>query len=332
MPEIRQNLATKEWVIISTERAKRPEEFKQEKIKKDIPEKSDKCPFCPGNEDKTPYETFVIKDEKGKWKIRSIPNKYPALVSEGTLERVNDGIKRCVSGVGICEVIIESPIHNTTIPLMPEYDVEQILQAYKNRYLCVSKDSRIKLIIIFKNHGELAGASIEHPHSQIIGSPVVPFHVRYRLEEAMRYYDETGECVFCKMLKEELKAKERIVVETGSFVSFVPYAALSPFHIWILPRRHMSSFSEINDLELNDLAKNLKTTLAKLYFGLDNPDYNYVIRSSPVDDIENEYYHWYVAIVPKVIRTAGFEMGSGMSINTAYPEESAKFLRSITTR
>ncbi|MFQ3675950.1 MAG: galactose-1-phosphate uridylyltransferase [Endomicrobiia bacterium] len=332
MPEIRQNLATKEWVVISTERAKRPEDFKVEKEKKVLPERSDKCPFCPGNENMTPYESFVIKDENNKWKIRVVPNKYPAVVPEGTVQYQMEGIKRRVTGVGTAEVIIESAVHNQIIPLMSEKDVQQIVQTYKERYQAAERDKRTKMIIVFKNYGEAAGASIEHPHSQLIAIPVVPFHIRYRIEEAMRYYDETGECVFCKILDEELKSGERIVVETGSFVSFVPYAALSPFHMWVLPRRHMESFSDITDLEITDLAKNLKLTLSKLYYGLNNPDYNFVIRSVPVNEKGREYYHWYITIMPRLVRTAGFEIGTAMSINSSFPENDAKFLREIKVR
>lgn len=332
MPEIRQNMATKEWVIVSTERAKRPEQFKKQKPKEAMPEFNKDCPFCPGNESLTPYEMFVINDNAGKWKIRAIPNKFPALVSEGPLEREIRDIHRKISGVGVCEVIIESPIHNTTVALMPEYDITQILQVYKNRFENISRDPRIKLVTIFRNHGELAGASLVHPHSQIVATPVVPFGIRNRLEEAVRFYDETGDCAYCKMLQAELQEKARIVTETGSFVAFIPYAALSPFHIWILPKKHVSSFDETSDMELNDLAKNLKTTLAKLYYGLEDPDYNYIIRTAPLDDKQNEYYHWYLTIVPRVIKTAGFELGTGMSINTSYPEESAKYLREIKIR
>ncbi|MCS7151501.1 MAG: galactose-1-phosphate uridylyltransferase [Endomicrobia bacterium] len=332
MPEIRQNIATKEWVVISTERAKRPEDFKTTKEKKVLPEISEKCPFCPGNEHMTPYETYVVNDEYGKWKIRVIPNKYPAVLQEGTVEFKVSGIKRSVTGVGSAEVIIESAKHNVVLPLMPEKDIEQIIKVYRERYLAAEKDKRIKMVIIFKNYGEQAGASIEHPHSQLIAIPVVPFHIRYRIEEAMRYYDETGKCVFCVMLEEELRLQERIVVETGHFVSFVPYAALAPFHMWLLPRRHTESFGEITDEEITDLAKNLKLTLSKLYYGLDNPDYNFVIRSVPVNEKGKEYYHWYITIMPRLIKTAGFEIGTGMSINCSLPEDNARFLREIKIR
>ncbi len=328
MPELRQNLATKEWVVISTERAKRPEQFKSDKVKKELPAYNETCPFCPGNENKTPYETFILKRD-GEWKVRVVPNKFAALSSSGHFERHIEGLVRWMSGVGIHEVIIESPLHNQTMATLSEDQVRDVLIAYKNRYLAASTDPRIKLITIFRNHGESAGTSLEHPHSQLIATPVVPSHIRSRIEEAMRYFDEHGECVFCRMLDEEQKAKERIILDTACFVSFIPYASLSPFHTWILPKRHMSFFNEIKDTEIEDLARNLKMTLAKFYYGLDNPDYNFVIRSLPVGAGECEYYHWYLSIVPRLTKTAGFELGSGMFINVSLPEENAKFFREV---
>lgn len=328
MPELRQNLATKEWVIIATERAKRPEEFKSKKEKKELPDFSSTCVFCPGNESNTPDETFRISGEGG-WKVRSFPNKFAALSREGERKRKIKGVERWLNGVGIHEVIAETPVHNMTTALLPVENVRLILEAYRARYIDILRDKRIELIIIFKNHGESAGTSLEHPHSQLIGTPVVPTQIRNRLEDAMRYFDDTGECVYCKMIDEELRARERILIETEYFVSFVLYAALSPFHTWILPKRHTPSFGEITDEEIEDMAGVLKNILAKFYYGLDNPDFNYVIRSAPTGGGANEYFHWYLSIVPRLTRTAGFELGSGMFINISMPEENAKFLREV---
>lgn len=328
MPEIRQNLVTREWVVIATERAKRPEDFKKEKAVKEIPSFDEKCPFCPGNEQNTPGETFRISDGKS-WRVRVVPNKFAALNLEGERIRKIDGIKRSMTGVGIHDVVIETPVHNLTTALLSIDEIKNIIESYKARYLQILKDKRIEMVIIFKNHGESAGTSLIHPHSQIIGTPVVPSQVRYRMDVAMDYFDDTGECIFCKIMNDELKEKERIVFETNHFVAFVPYAALSPFHTWIFPKRHMSSFIEINESETNDLAYMLKTVLGKFYYGLNNPDFNYCIRSSPNDEHEVEYYHWYLTIVPRLVRTAGFELGSGMYINVTLPEENAEFLRKV---
>lgn len=328
MPEIRQNLVTREWVVIATERAKRPEDFKKEKAVKEIPSFDEKCPFCPGNEQNTPGETFRISDGKS-WKVRVVPNKFAALNLEGERIRKIDGIKRSMTGVGIHDVVIETPVHNLTTALLSIDEIKNIIESYKARYLQILKDKRIEMVIIFKNHGESAGTSLIHPHSQIIGTPVVPSQVRYRMDVAMDYFDDTGECIFCKIMNDELKEKERIVFETNHFVAFVPYAALSPFHTWVFPKRHMSSFIEINESETNDLAYMLKTVLGKFYYGLSNPDFNYCIRSSPNDEHEVEYYHWYLTVVPRLVRTAGFELGSGMYINVTLPEENAEFLRKV---
>jgi UDPglucose--hexose-1-phosphate uridylyltransferase len=329
MSELRQNLISREWVIIATERAKRPDQFTRQKEPRMLPSHVPECPFCTGNEEKcTPGETYRYSDENG-WKVRAVPNRYPALASLGERVRTLEGIYRTMTGVGIHEVIIEHPRHNMTTALLSRQEVADILRAYRSRYREIRQDPRIECIIIFKNQGESAGASLEHPHSQLVATPIVPAQVRDRIQDAIHFMDDTGDCVFCDMLKQELAAQERIVYDSEHFVAFVPYAALSPFHLWLFPKRHSSSFDEITDPEIDDLARNLKTVLAKLYHGLGNPDFNYCIRSVPTDEQETDYFHWYLAIIPKVSQTAGLELGSGIFVNTALPEASAKFLREI---
>lgn len=330
MPEIRQNLVTKDWVIIATERAKRPEDFKKTgKTKEVLTEYDKKCPFCPGNEAAmSPEETLRI-EKNGKWQVRIIPNKFPALSKTGERIRTVDGIKRKLTGVGLHEVVIETPLHNMATALLPPDDFCSIIKSYKMRYNEMSQDNRIEMIIIFKNHGEAAGTSLIHPHSQIVATPVVPSQVRERFNDAQKYFDENFECVYCKILSEELKDGSRIVFETRHFVAFIPYSALSPFHCWIYPKRHCSSFGDITDGEISDLAVNLQTMLKKYYFGLDNPDFNYVLRSSPTDLKNLDFFHWYISIVPRITKTAGFELGSGMFINSSLPENDAKFLRDV---
>ena len=328
MSELRQNIISKDWVIVSTERAKRPHTFASKKEKIELPVMDEKCPFCPCNKEEIPFDTFRI-GSIDDWKLRALPNKFGALSKEGAVEKGVDGIYRKVTGVGHHEVIIETPIHNTNLALMPIDDVAKVLLAYKERYNVISQDNRVECIIIFKNHGINAGASLAHPHSQLIALPVVPNHIRERSDNARQYYDDNLECVFCYELHEEMKAKDRIIMETEHFVSFIPYAAFSPFHTWIFPKRHDSSFGNINEGEIYDLALNLQTVLGKIYYGLHDPDYNYVIRSIAVNDGKVKYFHWYISLIPKVGQIAGFELGSGMHINTALPEESAKFLREL---
>lgn len=329
MTELRHNLITRNWVIIASDRAKRPHEFAQtEKTKIVLPSYREDCPFCLGNEHLTGPESYRLT-ENNTWKVRAVPNKYPALSPEGERVRNIDGIFRSLSGVGFHEVIIEHPRHDLTIALMEVADVANILRVYRQRYSEIRKDSRVQTIIIFKNHGSSAGTSLEHPHSQLAATPIVPDQLRVRIQEAMRHFDDMDECLFCRTLTSELAAGERIIFESKHFVAFIPYAALTPFHTWIYPRQHLSSFEDITDEEIADLASNLKTVLAKFYYGLNDPDYNYNIRSIPTDEQRTDYFHWYISITPRVSLVAGFELGSGMYINTGVPEESAAFLRSV---
>ena len=329
MSELRQNPLNKEWVIIATERARRPHELakKMDKIKR-LPSYSESCPFCPGNEHLAPPETARIARD-GKWQVRVVPNKFAALSKEGELFRRASGLKRFVSGVGIHEVIVETPDHSQTTALLEEGNAERIIQSYHERYLTISNDQRIDLITIFKNHGAAAGSSLEHPHSQVIATPIISPEIRRRMEDALRFYDEEGECLFCRVMAEEMADRIRMVQETEHFVAFIPYASLSPFAMWIFPRRHMASFGQIHPEEICDLAQILQGILARLYYGLGNPDYNYVIRSSPSENRYSRFYHWYLSLIPRLTKVAGFELGSGMYINGTLPEANAEFLRNV---
>jgi UDPglucose--hexose-1-phosphate uridylyltransferase len=329
MPEIRQNMATKEWVIIATERAKRPEAFIQARREyvADRPTHVANCPFCPGNEE-LDLETLRLNNGDD-WFVRVVRNRYPALSEEGQRVRHFDGVYRSISGVGHHEVVVESRRHNTSPALETQEEVEYTLRAFQARGKVFLHTSRIEHVIFFKNHGSTAGASLQHPHAQILALPMVPYSIRARSEEALRYFDDHGTCAFCEMCRYEEQEKIRIVHESEHFTAFVPYAAFSPFHVWIVPKQHRASFLHASDQEINDLAYIKQLVLKKVHYGLNDPDYNYVIRTAPHRDSLAEHLHWYVSIVPRVTHTAGFELGSGMFINTALPEESAAFLRSV---
>ena len=336
MPEIRHNIISRQWVIIATERARRPDQFRQqEEAKKELPVYDDRCPFCPGNESLAPPETLRLKrpgSTGDSWQVRVVPNKFAVLSAEGELVRSRIGIKRTITGVGIHEVIIETPAHNLTTAWLEDAEVVQILDAYQQRYREIIKDPRVAHITLFKNHGPAAGTSLEHPHSQLIATPIIPSEVRERMEAALQFYDEEGECLFCRTLSEEMEEGARLVLESEHFTAFIPFAALSPFHMWIFPRRHSASFARIEEREKVDLAWVLRQVLRKLHDGLGNPDYNYTIRTASDDCANVNYYHWYLTIVPRLTKLAGFELGSGMFINVALPEASAEFLRSIEAR
>jgi UDPglucose--hexose-1-phosphate uridylyltransferase len=329
MSELRLNLITGEWVIIATERAKRPEEFKQTGAKRVLPPFSENCPFCPGHEDRTPPETLRIPDD-GRWLVRAVPNKFSALTPEGDPTRYDAGLKTRLAGIGRHEVVIESPAHDATTALLPVEQVERVLGACRDRLRAFYREPSVEHVIIFKNHGEAAGTSLEHPHCQIVGTPVLPGQLRRRIEEAMRFWGDFASCLYCRTLADELSERVRVVTENASFVAFIPYAALSPFHLWITPRRHCANFGAVGDSELADLAAILRDVLRRLHVGLGDPDFNWVIRSLSPEESAVKYFHWYLSLVPRVSRAAGFELGTGMFINTALPETSAAFLRSVS--
>ncbi|MFA5035228.1 MAG: galactose-1-phosphate uridylyltransferase [Candidatus Margulisiibacteriota bacterium] len=335
MPELRQNPATREWVIIATERAKRPEDLGSG-ICPTSESSRQNCPFCPGKESLTPgeilaYREFGTQIDTPGWWIRIIPNKFAALAPDS---RNRDRTKvldfySMMNGLGEHEVIIESPNHDQTIATMEEKQVEELFLAYRERYITLSKDPQFEMIIIFKNHGIAAGTSLHHPHSQLIATPITPMHIRHRLDESMRYFDDNGKCVYCVMIEKERQAKERVIMETDNFIAISPFAARSPFETKVYPKKHASSFDSILTSDAKELAYVMRTVLKKLYISLNNPDYNFVINSAPCHEKDVEYYHWNIQILPRVSAMAGFELGSGIYINTVIPEEAAKYLRSV---
>lgn len=330
MPELRQNFATKEWVIIATDRARRPEQMTQQRERKVLPSLVPTCPFCPGNEALTPPEVLRVPASGAvPWHVRVVPNKFAALSREVQPTRTVQRSRRTVNGFGVHDVIIETPDHAQVLALMPDSYVAEILRVYKTRYDELSLDPRIAHITIFKNHGRDAGTSLEHPHSQLVATPVISHQVRERFQHALRHHDDFGECMFCQMLEEELQEQTRIVMVSEHFVALELFASPVPFCTHIYPRRHMASFGDVSAAEINDLARMLRAMLAKLYYGLLDPDFNFTLRSAPAENFGVKYFHWYVSIIPRLTRVAGFELGSGMFINTVLPEDAAEFLRKV---
>jgi len=330
MPELRQNFMTKEWVVIATERAKRPDQMAVKRPAKPSVSFSPNCPFCPGHEAQTPPEIMRLRNGNGSdWKARVVPNKFAALSPECKPERKIRRSLRVLAGFGVHDVIVETTDHSLAMALMPDAHVADILRIYKMRHDALSLDPRIAQVTIFKNYGMDAGTSLEHPHSQLIATPVISHQVRERFQEALRHYDDFGCCIFCQTIEEELQEQVRVVLESEHFVAIQLFASPSPFFTHIYPRRHMASFGDISANEIADLGRVLRTLLAKIYYGLENPDFNFTIRTAPSECVGVRYFHWYLSIIPRLTRTAGFELGSGMFINTVIPEEAADFLRNV---
>jgi UDPglucose--hexose-1-phosphate uridylyltransferase len=332
MSELRQNFLTKEWVIIATERAKRPEELATHRPLEMPPSFIETCVFCPGNENKTPPEVMRTPADTGQpWTIRVVPNKFAALSADALPSRSLNHLRRRIEGFGFHEVIVDTPNHAHCMALLTDEEVAEVLRVYKHRYNALSLDHRIAHVTLFKNHGADAGASLQHPHSQLIATPVIPSQVRHRMHEALRHYDDVGECMFCHLVEREVEEQTRVVIKSEHFVAMEVFASATPFATHIFPLRHMASFGDIRAAEIADLARVLRTILAKLYMGLDNPDYNFTIRSGPAEYAGARHFHWYVSVIPRLTRVAGFELGSGMFINTVLPEAAAEFLRKVST-
>jgi len=331
MSEIRQDPTTKEWVIIARERAKRPSDFVHAEPRPERPAFLPSCPFCPGNEAMNSPETLLYRDEKTQsWRVRAFANKFPALAPQGsTMRREEEAFFLSMAGVGVHEVIVETPVHNKLPALMQDAEVMDILLAYQERYNAIRRLPFVKLIIIFKNQGSSAGTSLEHPHSQLIATSVVPRHIRMQHEVATSYYDDTGRCLYSDMAIHELKLGKRIIMETERFVVLHPFASHQPFETWVLPKMYRACFGNASTEELRELAHVLRIILLKLYRGLNNPDFNYVVDSALAGGECSDYYLWHLRIIPRLTERAGFEIGSGIYINTALPEETAQFMRDI---
>lgn len=327
MPELRKDPIIGRWVIISTERGKRPTDFQEQREKK----RGGFCPFCPGNEHITPPEILAFRNEtppnSSGWSLRVVPNKFPALQIEGDLNKTGEGIFDRMNGIGAHEVIIESPLHEGSLSTLSIDVIEDVIWAYQKRMVDLRNDPRFQYVLIFKNEGSAAGASLEHSHSQLIALPIVPKLVREEIDSAKQHYDFKERCIFCDIINQEMDAKVRIISENKNYVTLAPFAPRSPFETWILPKRHDSCFECIYEDKYKDLASILHLTLRQIDKVLSNPPYNYMIHTSSFSDPNNEFYHWHIEIVPKLTKIAGFEWGSGFYINPTSPEEAARFLR-----
>lgn len=332
MPELRRDPIVGRWVIIATERARRPAESPP----RTAPAANALCPFCPGQEDKTPREVYVWgrphadpPNTRG-WKVRVVPNRFPALKIEGDLDRQGEGIYDRMNGVGAHEVIIETPDHGRETKDLDEEELAQVLYAFKARVLDLRNDQRFRYILLFKNHGAAAGASLDHAHSQLIALPITPRQVKEEIDGAKAHFEHRERCIFCDIVMQERKDRVRLVHENDDFVVFAPYAPRSPFETWIVPRRHESNFEAESKERLVSCAQALRTTLRRLSAALGDVAYNFMVHTNPLRDPPSQSYHWHIEVMPALTHVAGFEWGSGFHINPVPPEDAAEFLRKVS--
>ena len=330
MPELRKDPVIGRWVIISTERGKRPLDFIEIKEKKE----GGFCPFCYKNEDKTPPEIFAIRPNKSEkdqpgWSLRVIPNKFPALRVEGQLNRQGDGIYDSMNGIGAHEVIIETPEHFQDLTDFDIPKIRDLFWVFRERILDLKKDIRLKYSMVFKNHGMSAGASLEHTHSQLIATPIIPKTVMEEIDGSKSYFTFKERCIFCDIIRQEIKENLRVVYNEQYFIALEPYAPRFPFETWILPKDHQSHFETITDDKLDHLAVIIKEVLGRINIALKSPPFNFVIHTYPMQDSAEVSYHWHIEFMPKMTRVAGFEWGTGFHINPTSPEDAAEYLKKI---
>ena len=329
MPELRRDPILGRWVILAPERAGRPTDFS---TRVEPPEEGGLCPFCPGNERHTPHEILAYRPAGGRpgddsWSVRVFPNRYPALRVEGELDREGHGIYDKMSGIGAHEVIVETRRHGARLGELPPGEIAQLLAAWRDRMLDLRQDSRLRSILVFKNQGQAAGATLEHSHSQLIALPILPRQVMAEMAGARAYFDQKERCIFCDIVRQERKEGVRVAYENDGFVTLAPWAPRIPFETWLVPKAHASGYEEEPPSRLAGLADALGETLRRLDRALDRPAFNLMLHTGPLNERSLAHYHWHIEIMPILGRVGGFEWGSGFYINPTPPEEAAEFLR-----
>src|SRR5438876_616748 len=328
MPELRKDPVVGRWVIIATERARRPSDF----VAQPVRPVGTECVFCAGNEHKTPPEILAGRSPGSRpnepgWSYRVVANKFPALRIEGELEPAGEGLFDRMNGVGAHEVVIETPEHTASLATLPVAAVADVLVAFRERLRDLKKDPRLEYVLVFKNHGEPAGASLEHPHSQLIATPIIPIMVTEELEASGRYWKMKERCVWCDIIHQERRERRRVILERDGFIAIAPFAPRFPFESWILPIKHRSAFEELEVEETRNLAALLVEFFRRLSATLNEPPFNFMLHTAPLRETGLEYFHWHLEVIPKLANVAGFEWGSGFFINPMPPETAAAALR-----
>jgi UDPglucose--hexose-1-phosphate uridylyltransferase len=330
MSELRKDPVTGRSVIIAPERDKRPRQLGA----RNHLAQSELCPFCAGNEAMTPPEVWALREKDTRsnspgWRVRVVPNKYPALEDGSSWTSRQDGIYNSWKGFGVHEVIIESHDHLVNLGMLSKAQFANILRAYRDRMRDLQRDSRWDYLLLYKNQGNLAGATLEHIHSQLVALPFVPTQAIDELSGTKRHHQRTGRCLYCDIIQQELAHRERLVTATNRFVTFCPFASRFAYETWILPRNHKAAFVESSEPDLLALAGALRGVVTRLNRALENPPFNYFIHSAPVHDTASAHFHWHMEILPQLARAAGFEWGSGSHMNPVAPEDAARLLRDV---
>ena len=329
MPELRKDPIIGRWVIVNMEGPSAPSDFHFEQH---VWKGHDGCPFCYGNEHMTPPEIEAIRQDSSSpntpgWKTRVVPNKFPALRIEGDLDKKGVRLYDMSNGIGAHEVIIDSPHHYKGLADLEDEEIEYVLKSYRSRSKDLINDPRFKYLLIFKNVGVSAGASLEHGHSPLIALPMIPKNVQEEIRGSERYIGYHERCMFCDIISQEMSNKERVVFENERFIAITPLSSRFAFEVWVLPKEHQGYFMNITDQDIGFLSKLLKKTMTRMRQVLFDPPYNYIIHTCPINTEQPSGFHWHFEIMPILTRTAGFEWGSGFYVVQTPPEIAAKYLR-----
>ncbi|MFB6231820.1 MAG: DUF4931 domain-containing protein [Salinibacter sp.] len=329
-PETRQDRITKQWVAFAPSRSTRPKRTTaaSDGPDPDIRQPVEGCPFCPGHEEMLPSVLWELGGaDPASWRTRAVPNKYSAFEPDRASRTQTCGLYQSRASRGHQEVIIETPNHHRPLAQMATDQVEAVLHTYLERYHTLRAETEDWFPFLFRNHGASAGASIAHPHSQLIATDVPPPQIEHEEREAQARYEETGQCPYCAMIEDELEAEARLVWTDDTFVVFVPFAARVPFEMWILPREHEPEFGRLDAGGRRRLAIALRTVLGRLRDRLDDPDYNFFVRTALSYESEAPHLHWSLRVRPRTTVQAGFELSTGLRINPSIPERDAMVLR-----
>lgn len=329
MSELRQNRTTGAWVVVAPERRHRPQrQAETTAAAPPQPRLDPSCPFCPGNEAALPGILDEVADgEAPGWAVRVVPNKYPALHPDAAALQPAPPGGVAVAGYGRHEVVIESPRHDADLTSLSDGGVAAALAAYQRRFVWLSEQPRIRSVILFRNHGPTSGASLVHPHAQLIALAMTPPDLAAQAETARAWHAQHGRCVLCEDLAAERADGRRVIAETALFTALVPFAAACPFEVWLVPKRHQASFAEMEPGELGEFGRLLRNVLCRLKSALGDPSYNFAFESAGPAEAGEPHLHWRLRIAPDLAKPGGFELATGMSINPSSPEDDAHLLR-----
>lgn len=316
------------WVVVTTDHPKGPSDYLSFKPPYQQPQETEAlCPFCPGHEDMTPRETFMLTGEGGRWAVRVIPNKFPFFHIEGEFDRRPEGMYDVMEAIGAHEIVVEAPGHKQNFASMDTQQIEKILRAYRERLKDLEKDQRFQQFLILKNY---PGVFNRHPHSHIMAMPVIPRRIDEEIYGALDYYQRKERCIFCDIIKEEISMKKRVILETVHFLVFSPFASRYPFETWIVPKKHSPDFHHIHEEGIEDLSVAIQSLFLRFHKLLSDPPYSLTFHTSPIQDrFHRSEYHWHIETRLRIGLREGFEWGTGFFVNPTPPEDAAAFLREM---